>query len=75
MIWPNAREIFKHYPYLLPVLILLLAFMAWGWMWDKIIYGSACPGCHHGKKFCIVACERVSRQLDEADEEVEHGWS
>jgi len=72
MILPNMWQIFKHYPYLLPLLVIILLLAAYGHMLvfvRRVLQKRNCPGCCENKTVCIVACERVSRRLNELEVE------
>jgi hypothetical protein len=68
---PNVKEILKGYPYLLPLLIPLLLWLALVWLWScwvGILRAANCEHCPEDKWLCIVACDEVSRRLDLVDQ-------
>ena len=72
MIW-NVWQVFRKYPYLIPVLVIILILAAFGHLlafFKTRLQKSNCPGCRKDKAVCIVACERISRRLNEIDSEV-----
>lgn len=73
MILPSVWEIVRKYPYLIPLLVVILILAAVGHVYafgKSLLRRNTCPGCRKDKVICLVACERVSRRLDDVDREV-----
>lgn len=69
MIMPSIKEIILHHPYLIPLLIMALMLLGIvsiiNWIARTATDGN-CPGCtEHKQGPCVVACDRMSRRLDD----------
>jgi len=73
MMLPTVWEILRRYPYLIPLLVIVLILAAVGHVYEfgiRLLQRNNCPGCRENKVVCLVACERVSRRLTEIEREV-----
>jgi hypothetical protein len=74
MILYRIEQIIRHHPYIIPIAIVLLLIVLTLCFWEKIVHvakSGNCRDCPEGKDLCLVACERVSRRLDEIDRQIE----
>lgn len=63
----STWQIIRRHPYLIPAVLVILVWVAIGYVWQWVTAPDSCSGCIEGQGRCLVACERVSRRLAELD--------
>jgi hypothetical protein len=69
---PSLKQILLSYPLLIPAILVLLPFLSVVFVYRCLTSGfrrSNCPGCPYKKRLCLVACDEVSRELDEMEKD------